>query len=92
MDMVSRGAISESRYLGVVAVSEDADVFKHLRKKLCWPKGARLGLPGVVRMAVEAVNEDDIHERLLGAIDLGETVRLDLVWVRHVFLCGLNSE
>lgn len=43
-------------------------------------------------MTVEAVDEDDIHQRLLGAVDLGEAVRLDLVWVRHVFLRGLNSE
>lgn len=43
-------------------------------------------------MTVEAVNEDDIHQRLLGAVDLGKAVRLDLVWIRHVFLRGLNSE
>jgi len=42
-------------------------------------------------MAVEAVNEDYIHQRLLGAVDLGEAIRLDLVWVRHVFLRGVNS-
>lgn len=32
MDMVSRRAISESRYLRVVAISEDANMFKDLRK------------------------------------------------------------
>ena len=47
------------------------------RQKMSRPVHPRLGGPGVVGMTVETVYQDDVHLRLLGAIDLSQAKRLD---------------
>jgi hypothetical protein len=87
-DRITRCAIRKSRDVRVVAICEDARAHggEDVWEKVEGPEAARLlvARPGVVRVTVEAVDEDDIDLRVAaGKVDLGQAKRLDGGRVRH---------
>lgn len=87
VDMILGGAIFKSGHFSVVTIREDPHAVEELGKKLRRPENARFGSPGVMGMSVQAVDEDDVDLRgFVGAVDLGEAVGFDFVWIRHLLV------
>lgn len=87
VDMILGGAIFKSGHIGVVTIGEDPHAVEKLGKKLRRPENARLGGPGVIGMSVQAVDEDDVDLRgFVGAVNLGEAVGFDFVWIHHLLV------
>ena len=80
VDLVSRCTIREDSYVGVISVCEYPAAFslKVLWEEVCRPKHLWLvGTPGIVRMAIETVDEDDVNEWLWRREDFGKAVLID---------------
>lgn len=84
VDLVFGGpATSQRGDVRIIAVDQHPClyIFKELWQQVCGPEDVRGGAcPGVVRVAVQSMDEDDIHESRVGGrrcIDLGQSESLD---------------
>lgn len=78
--LVFRDSICERCNIRIVAVGQDAGslVLESSREKVGWPEdiGLRSG-PGIVGMAVQTMNEDNVNERIGCRVDFCKAILLD---------------
>ena len=68
-------------YVGVVAIDEDIGmgVFERARQEISWPEDAVLRRPRLLGLAVQAVDEDDVHFGLRMSVHGGTLIARDLL-------------
>ena len=79
-DAIFGSAVGEGRDVCVVAVRQDSHsaVPQHLRQQIGRPEDAGVGGPGLVGMAIQTMDQDDVNLGLLGGtVNLGQAVLLD---------------